>query len=351
MDEATVRNLELVQGIDGNRKWTLLSTIDYSRTGMGARLLRRWILRPSLELVEIDQRLDAVEELIGSVVKMNRLGKILDAMYDVERLLSRVTMETANPRDLLSLRESIRLLPDLATELETYKSPFLRPETDLLSDVLDLLDSSINDDPPVVLTDGRIIRKEFNAELDELREISTSGKSYIAQLEAKERKATGISSLKVKYNRVFGYFIEVTKTHLDSVPERYMRKQTLSGSERYITPELKEYEEKVLGAEERIAELDRELFIGIRSDVAREAQRIQRIARAVARLDVLLTFAEAAQRHHYVRPRLTQSLALRIVRGRHPVLELHEHGWKIDLSAPECIDRYPGTGRIFCSRG
>jgi len=322
MDEATVRNLELVQGIDGNRKWTLLSTIDYSRTGMGARLLRRWILRPSLELVEIDQRLDAVEELIDSVVKMNRLGKILDAMYDVQRLLSRVTMETANPRDLLSLRESIRLLPDLATELETYTSPFLRPETDLLSDVLDLLDSSINDDPPVVLTDGRIIRKEFNAELDELREISTSGKSYIAQLEAKERKATGISSLKVKYNRVFGYFIEVTKTHLDSVPERYMRKQTLSGSERYITPELKEYEEKVLGAEERIAELDRELFIGIRSDVAREAQRIQRIARAVARLDVLLTFAEAAQRHHYVRPRLTQSLALRIVRGRHPVLEL-----------------------------
>lgn len=322
MDEATVRNLELVQGMDGNRKWTLLATVDYSRTGMGARLLRRWILRPSLDRAEIEARLDAIEELIASVVRMNRLGKLLDSMYDVERLLSRVTMETANPRDLLSLRESIRLLPDLGKALEDFSSALLQPEADLLPDLLELLDTSISDDPPVVISDGKIIRSGFNEELDDLREISISGKNYIAQLEAKEREATGIPSLKVKYNRVFGYFLEVTKTHLDSVPEHYMRKQTLAGSERYITPELKDYEEKVLGAEERIVELERELFVGIRSAVAKQAPRIQRIARAVARLDVLLSFAEVAKRNHYVRPHLNDSLALKIVRGRHPVLEL-----------------------------
>jgi DNA mismatch repair protein MutS len=223
---------------------------------------------------------------------------------------------------VLSLRESIRLLPDLSAELSGCKSLLLQPEEDRLSDLLELLDGSIQDDPPVSLTDGRIIRDGFNSELDELREIASSGKSFIAKLENEERETTGIPSLKVKYNKVFGYFLEVTKSHLDSVPEHYIRKQTLVSSERYITPELKEYEEKVLGAEERIVELDRRLFIEIRSSIAKEAQRIQRVARSVARLDVLLAFAEAARRNRYARPSLSDSLNIRILRGRHPVLEL-----------------------------
>jgi DNA mismatch repair protein MutS len=275
-----------------------------------------------MDISDIEARLDAVEELSGSVIGISRLGKILGAMYDVERLLSRVSMETANPRDMISLRESVRRLPDLSLELEHYSSQLLSPEIDPLSDVLDLLDRAIDDDPPISLTEGRIIRSGYNRELDELREISTSGKSYIARLETHEKKRTGIPSLKVKYNRVFGYFIEVTKTHLASVPDDYVRKQTLAGSERYITPELKEYEDKVLRAEERIVELERELFCQIRAEVGIQAERILRVARIVAYLDVLLAFSEAARKYHYARPKIDNSLSLSIKGGRHPVLEL-----------------------------
>ncbi|UCF36821.1 MAG: DNA mismatch repair protein MutS [Acidobacteriota bacterium] len=322
MDDSTIRNLELVQGIDGNRKWTLLATLDMTKTGMGARLLRRWLLRPSLDLAEINERLDAVDELTKSVMGMSRLGGILNDIYDLERLLSRVTMEKANARDLLSLRESLRSLPRLDEALAAYETSGLSPRIDHLEDVLDLLDRSIADDPPVTLNEGRIMRSGYNAELDELREISRSGKSFIARLESQERDRTGIPSLKVKFNRVFGYFIEVSKTRLDAVPEDYIRKQTLASSERFITPELKEYEDKVLGAEERIIALERELFVAVRSAVADQAGRIQQVARVIATLDVLLAFAETAQRHRYVRPQLDESTILRIQGGRHPVLEL-----------------------------
>ena len=322
MDDATVQNLELIQRLDGSKKWTLLAAIDDTKTAMGARLLRAWMLRPSLNLALIEQRHDAVEELSRSVVGLNELQKVLSSIHDIERLLSRVTMETASPRDLLSLRDSLLTLPELVTVLSRYENQLLRPEIDLLENVVQLLVQSIADDAPVVLNEGRIIRKEYDAELDDLRAVSSSGKAYIAQLEAREKKKTGISSLKVKYNRVFGYFIEVTKTHLDSVPEDYIRKQTLASSERYINAELKEYEEKVLSAEERIVELERELFLKVRGEVAAEAERIQGVARILGRLDVLSSFAEVGRRNHYVRPRMDQGVALSIQAGRHPVLEL-----------------------------
>ena len=322
MDDSTIRNLELVRGIDGNKQWTLLAVLDLTKTGMGARLLRKWMLRPSLKLEEIEQRLDAVQELGSSILKLGTLGKLLAGIQDMERLLGRVTLERANARDLLALEESLQILPKLCGALEPYKASLLCPEIDLLEDIVDLLSRAIAPDPPVSITEGGIIRDGFHEELDQLREISRSGKSVLADLQGKEREATGIASLKVKYNRVFGYFIEVTKTHLASVPEHYQRKQTLVGAERFVTPELKEYEEKILGAEERILELEKECFVEVRRQVGLQARRIQEVASTIARLDVLRSLAEAAKKYHYVRPRLDAGQEILIRAGRHPVLEL-----------------------------
>ena len=322
MDESTVNNLELIRGLDGNRVWTLVATMDSTRTGMGARLLRHWILRPSMNIADINARLDAVEELAGTVIGSSSLSKHLDKILDIERLLSRVTLEKANPRDLLAMRDSFRVLPSLAETTKQFKSGLLRAEMDLLEDVTGILEDTIDDDAPVSITEGRIIRKGYHAELDELRHISHSGKSFIAELETKERKLTGISSLKIKFNRVFGYFIEVTKSNLDSVPDHYMRKQTLVNAERFITPELKEYEDKVLGAEEQIIEIEKSIFLEMRGRIAAEAARIQLTARRIALLDVIHSFSEISRNYHYCRPELDETRHLKIVNGRHPVLEL-----------------------------
>lgn len=322
LDESTVRNLELLQGLDGNRKWTLLTTLDFTQTAMGARLLRSWILRPSLDLQEIEDRLDGVEELLGAQVGMDRLSELLESIQDLERLLSRVTLETAHGRDLLALRESLGRLPGLQQLLQGYRSPLLSVEIDPLQDVTDLLGRAIADDPPVTLNEGGMIRPGFHKELDQLREIASSGKSFIAQLESQEREKTGISSLKVRYNKVFGYFIEVTKSHLDEVPAHYVRKQTLVGCERFVTPQLKDYEDKVLSAEERIFSLEKALFVEVRGQVGEQAARIQRTAQLIARLDTLLSLAEVARKYRYVRPRLDDTGELKIRAGRHPVVEL-----------------------------
>ena len=322
LDETTVRNLELVKAQDGSRRWTLLSVLDHTKTSMGGRLLRHWLLRPLVDLEEIVLRLDAVGELQSSVLQMDNLGKVLGSIQDLERLLSRVILGTANARDLLALKSSLRVLPDLAKALAKSHSSLLKPPSDLLKDLVELLERAISETAPVLLSDGGIIAEGFDASLDELREIASSGKSFIARLEARERERTGIPSLKIKYNKVFGYFIEVTKTHLASVPEDYSRRQTLVGSERYVTPELKTYEEKVLTAEERMLDLEKKLFLEVRQSVAREAQHIQQAARVVARLDVLLSLGTAARRHKYVRPRLDRGSDLDIQDGRHPVLEL-----------------------------
>ncbi len=321
LDATTVSNLELVRGIDGNRKWTLLATLDRTRTGMGARLLRSWVLRPSTERSEIDSRLDAVEELTTSSVARGRLGSLLDQVYDIERLLGRVTLETAHPRDLVALAASFSVLPDLSAALQSFRARLLQPSFDCLEDVRALLEKAIDPDAPVSLLDGGVIRSGFDEGLDELRGIASSGKGFIAALETKERERTGISSLKVKYNRVFGYFIEVTKANLGQVPEDYLRKQTLVNSERFITPELKAHEEEVLGAEEKILELERALFRKVRAQVGAEAVRIQETATALARLDILLSFAEVAQSRRYARPILDDSREMAITAGWHPVLQ------------------------------
>lgn len=321
LDPATVENLELIKGKEEGRRWTLLSALDFTRTAMGGRLLRSWLLRPSLDLEEIEQRQEAVEELHRSTLKIDQLGKILKPVQDVERLLGRVTLQTANARDLVALCRSLKALPSLSTELKTFSSRLLDSQIDLLEDVVHLLEASINAEPPLHLSDGGTIRSGYNEELDELRKMARSGKDFIARLESGERERTGISNLKVKYNKVFGYFIEVTKSNLDAVPQDYIRKQTLVGSERFITPELKEYEEKVLGAQERIGQLEAELFRVVREQVAQHSGRIGEAARTIARVDVLLSLAEAAQRHAYVRPSLDDGCSLTIRGGRHPVLE------------------------------
>jgi DNA mismatch repair protein MutS len=322
MDESTVNNLELIKGLDGNRVWTLFATMDETCTGMGARLLRHWILRPSMNIDDINSRLDAVEELAGSIIGSSALSRHLEKILDIERLLSRATLEKANPRDLLAMRDSFRVLPSLAETTRRFKSSLLRAEMDLLEDLTMVLEEAIDDDAPVSINEGRIIREGYQVELDELRHISHSGKSFIAELESKERQLTGISSLKIKYNRVFGYFIEVTKTKLDSVPDHYIRKQTLVNAERFITPELKEYEDKVLGAEEQIIEIERNIFLDIRGRIAAEAARIQLTAGTIATLDVIHSFSEISRNYKYCRPVLDETRHLKIVNGRHPVLEL-----------------------------
>ena len=326
IDETSVRNLELVRELNGGRRWTLLSTLDFTRTAMGARLLRHRILRPSLDLEQIRSRQDAVAELQSSLLQMERLGKILDSIQDLERLLSRVTLGTANPRDLAALKTSVQVLPRLTPLLAEYGSRLLEPLPDTLPDVAETLETSLAPNPPVSLMEGGIIAAGFHAELDQLREIAHSGKSFLASLESQERDRTGIPSLKVRFNKVFGYFIEVTKAHSSSVPDDYVRRQTLVGSERFIIPELKVHEEKVLQAEERIFELERDLFVQIRRQVAGEAARIQQVARRVAELDVLLSLGQASRKYGYSRPEVDDSCDLDIREGRHPVLEIQEGG-------------------------
>ena len=322
LDESTVLNLELVRGFDGNKQWTLLAVLDLTETAMGARLLRSWMLRPSLDLTRINERLDAIQELSQSVVGMDRLSQVFKAIQDLERLLSRITMETANARDLLALKNSLQQLPQVSELLDGYSSRLLSTQLDLLQDLVQLLEQAIAADPPVSLNEGGLIRTGFHAELDALREITRSGKSFIARLESQEREKTAIPSLKVKYNKVFGYFIEITKTHLASVPTHYIRKQTLVGSERYITPELKEYEEKVLTAQEKIFELEKDLFLELRKQVGQRAKRIQQTAQTIACIDCLLALAQVAKKYRYVRPQLDETHEMAIRGGRHPVVEL-----------------------------
>ncbi|HEV8132796.1 MAG TPA: DNA mismatch repair protein MutS, partial [Acidobacteriota bacterium] len=324
MDVSSIANLELIVSVDGSRKWTLYSILDFTQTGMGARLLKEWLLRPSLSVDSIRHRQDAVEELKENVMLRREIIDLLSDIHDLERLLSKTILGLANPRDMTSLEASLKQLPKLKTALGKAQSdPLRRLKTSLdpLEDVACALESAIDEDPPVSIQDGGIIRDGYNAELDELRGIQRDGKSYIAAIENRERGRTRIPSLKVKYNRVFGYFIEVTRSHLGSVPSDYTRKQTLANAERFTTPELKEYEEKVLTAEERILELEKELFTSLRRQVASEHSRIQGTATTIAELDTMSSLAEAAHRYRYTRPAVDTSTVIEIHNGRHPVLE------------------------------
>jgi len=325
LDEATRRNLELTATlIDGKRHGSLLGALDRTVTAMGGRKLRQWINQPLIDCQAIVQRHELVSELVDAPLLRDELGQCLDDVYDLERLSARISMASANAKDLVALRHSLEQLPAIiaqASELQSTMGTTLAGEIDPLDDVLRLISASIADNPPFVLREGGLIRDGYHEELDELRLISREGKSWIIGLEKKEREQTGINTLKVRFNKVFGYYIDVPKTQISKVPESYERKQTLANSERYFTPELKEYEDKVLGAEERLVALEYELFQQIRSQVAALGARIQQTAEALAQLDVMVCFAAVAHERNYVQPVMDQGTALTIEEGRHPVIE------------------------------
>jgi DNA mismatch repair protein MutS len=326
LDAATRRNLELLSSIrDGSRENTLLWVLDDTLTPMGARLLRRWLTAPLLSVRAIDERLDRVQAFHQDAPLRARVRELLREVRDLERPIARAAAGTAGPRDLAGLRDSLAVLPRLAAALSQADSPSLAALMsgfDGLADVHDLLARALDQSPPALVRDGGAIRAGYSPELDELRDASARGKEWIAGLQDRERERTGIKSLRVGYNQVFGYYIEVTKPNLGLVPADYQRRQTMANAERFVTPELKEYESKVLGAEERILALEQSLFADLRAAVAAQAQRIQRTADIVAQVDVLACFAEVAARRGYVRPVVNEGDAIDIRAGRHPVVEL-----------------------------
>lgn len=343
LDPPTVGNLDLLQSPGGNARHSLFGVLDETLTGMGARWLRQWLLRPAVRLEEIEARLDAVQELKGSAMWRDQLRRLLEKMGDLERLSGKITLGRANARDLLSLGQSIRLIPAIKEVLASSISSLLRvliEHLDELADLRELIEQSIADDPPVAANEPGMIRDGYHSELDELRHLARSGKSYIAAIEARERGRTGIGSLKVKFNNVFGYFIEISNAHKGRVPGDYERKQTLVNAERFTTPELKEYEAKVLGAEERILALEVEIFTRIRRQIAMEIGRLQGVARAISHLDVLASLAEVAARRNYVRPQLHEGDEIEIRGGRHAVIEtLGERFVPNDLFVNNTTDR------------
>jgi DNA mismatch repair protein MutS len=344
LDQVTARNLELVEPAPGDpASATLAGAMDETATGMGGRLLRAWILRPQVNLAEIEARLDAVGELKSRTIAREEIHKELSGVLDLERLVSRITLGIASPRDLVGLRTSLEKIPRLRQLLEPEQAPSggarrlgeLR-EMDVVSDVRDLIARAIADDAPALASDPGVIQRGFDKELDELRGILTDGRQTIAQMEERERKRTGIASLKIRYNQVFGYYIEISKANLGLAPADYERKQTLANAERYTSPELAGYERKVLTAEERVAEIERRLYAEVREAVAREAGRVRRTAASVGQLDVLVNFARLAAARGYTRPEFTETEPAKkgargetlVAGGRHAVIErlLEERG-------------------------
>jgi len=334
LDAFTRRNLELTETVrDRTRKGSLLSLLDRTRTAMGARLLKRWIDQPLLNRKEAELRLDAVEALNQDWIKRKELRDELGEVYDLERLAGRIAYGTANARDLNALKNSLLRIPsiqDLCRSLDAAPLNVLADHLDACSDIAEAIDRAIADEPPVSLRDGGIIRPGYDKKLDELREASQNGKQWIAELERQEREATGIKSLKIGFNKVFGYYLEVTRANLVNLPEgRYERKQTLANAERYVTPELKEKEALILEAEDRMFDLEYESFVALRDDIAGQMARLQRLAESVAALDVLQAFAEASAERRYTRPSWTDGdgYDLSIEEGRHPVVEsVNENG-------------------------
>ena len=351
LDAVTVRNLELIEPLfaGAGENATLFRCLDCTVTPMGKRLLRSWMLRPSIAAGEINRRLDAVECMVRDLVAREELRRSLDGILDLERLLSRVTLETANPRDLLAMAVSLGKLPAVRASLAhlfSAVSPelsavgfaerlrMLHEQCDELADLRARIVSSLEDEPPLTLADGGVMRSGVDPTLDELRDLSRNSKQYIAQIEQRERQRTGIGSLKVKFNSVFGYYLEISKANLHLAPVDYERKQTLVNAERFTTPELKEYEAKVLDAQEKMVEIERRLFAELRSAVAAEARRIRQTALALAEIDLLAAFASLAANRNYCRPKLDDSSDIEIVEGRHPVIEQLEISGVADRFVP-----------------
>jgi DNA mismatch repair protein MutS len=326
IDPTTLKNLNVIESVDGGRSGSLLHELDRSVTSMGGRMLRTWLLKPLLSLERIQDRLDAVEEFAFRTTERAKVQDTLKTVHDMERLVARAALGTAGPRDLVALRQSLAAIPRVRLLVDGLRAPLIGSLAAGLDDLADLrqdLEATLLDEPPALARDGGAIRDGVDSELDELRDISRSGKRRIAAMEEAERARTGIGSLKIRYNRVFGYYIEISKSNLGHVPADYLRKQTIAGGERFITPALKEYEDKVLGADERILERELELFDAVRKRVAAEAPRVQDTARGLATLDVLAALADTAGIHNYTKPVMHLGDELLASDVRHPIVERH----------------------------
>ena len=325
LDGSTRRNLELTETLrEKRKKGSLLWVLDKTRTAMGARLLRSMVEQPLIHREEIERRHEAIEELNSQMITREELREYLNPIYDLERLIGRISYQTANARDLIAFKTSLAMLPPIRTLLEGFHSPLLRDtcqDLDTLEDIHGLIEAAICEEPPVSLRDGEIIKDGFHQDVDKYRRAKTEGKTWLAKLEVQERERTGIKNLRVKFNKVFGYYLEVTNSYKDLVPEDYMRKQTLVNAERYITPELKELEDTILGAEDKLNSLEYELFCKLRDEISAQVLRIQRTAKAVAHLDVFTSLSLVAQRNSYVRPAMNENGVIDIRNGRHPVVE------------------------------
>ena len=319
------RNLELTEKMnDKSKKGTLLWVLDKTYTSMGGRLLRKWINEPLIDVAEINKRLNAVEELKDNLIFRGNIIDCLRRIYDIERLVGKISYGNTNARDMISLKNSLKQLPYLKRILATSKSELLQNlylSLDELEDIHDLIEKAIVEDPPIAITEGGIIKLGYNEEVDELKNAGVQGKNWLIELEVKEKEETGIKNLKVGFNKVFGYFFEVTKSYLNLVPDRYIRKQTLANCERYITEELNELESKILGAEEKVVDLEYKLFIEIRNKIATNIERLQKASNIVSILDVLTSFAIVAEDLNYTKPIVDSNGIIDIKGGRHPVIE------------------------------
>lgn len=325
IDSSSRRNLELVETLrEKQKRGSLLWVLDKTKTAMGARLLRSYVEQPLIDKEEIIKRQDFIEELNNHEITREEFREYLNPIYDLERLITRITYQSANPRDMIAFKNSLEMLPSIRTLMDDIDCALIdeiKQEYDCLEDLYELLNASIDDDPPISVRDGDIIKTGFNEEVDKLREAKTQGKCWLADLEAKEREKTGIKSLRIKYNKVFGYYLEVTNSFKELVPDYYVRKQTLTNAERYITPELKELEDTILGSEDRLVQLEYELFKSIRDNIASNVKRIQKTARAIAGIDVFVSLATVAGQNNYCKPNINDNGIIDIKNGRHPVVE------------------------------
>ncbi len=325
LDSSTRRNLELTETLrDKSKRGSLLWVLDKTKTAMGGRLLRSYIEQPLVERSLIEERLDAIEALNRSSINRDEIREYLNPVYDLERLLGRISYKTANPRDLIAFKSSLAMLPHIKTLLADFEAPMLKSINENLDDLRDicgLIEEAIIDEPPITIHEGGIIKNGFDENIDNLKKAKTEGKNWVAALEEEDRERTGIKNLRVKYNKVFGYYFEVTNSYKDLVPEDYIRKQTLTNAERYTTPKLKELEDTILNAEDKLYALEYETFVNIREAIANETDRIQKTAKAIARLDVACSLAVVSEHNNYVRPKLNEKGIIDLKDGRHPVIE------------------------------
>ena len=325
IDTSSRRNLELTETLrEKQKRGSLLWVLDKTKTAMGARMLRQFIEQPMIDKKQITERQDAIEELNSELITRDEIREYLNPIYDLERLISKISYKSANPRDLIAFRNSLSMLPHIKRQMASYRTPLLAglyEELDELEDIHTLINDSIMEEPPLVIREGGIIKEGFNEEIDRLRSAKTEGKTWLAQLEQKEKDRTGIKSLKIKYNKVFGYYIEVTNSFKDMVPENYIRKQTLANAERYITDELKNLEDIILGAEEKLSGIEYDKFCLIRDTIAEEVVRIKNTAKVIAALDAFASMAFVAERNNYIKPKMNEKGIIDIKNGRHPVVE------------------------------